>query len=225
MYSDAVRGGRNSRVEMPFAVVHPLCHPRQGQTGGDARSSKFRPEQCVLLSHVDLQVSRCPVREAKAYGCSWQQRANRPKGCGATRPTERTLKTPADGRGKDDLGRPPAPNNTRTVDVLPVVSGGDSARGSYRVRSAATSRGRTCFLLRRQPPRCGASPRLHGRSAPPHAPRGEVFFAALVSRSWTAPHRHCQVRTFRDFLPPTRPQAEQVRDAGSHRSMTTSWRP
>jgi len=48
-----------------------------------------------------------------------------------------------------------------------------------------------------------------------------MFFAALMSRSWVAPHqRHCHSRIDRSSLPPRSPQQEQVWLVGSHRFTT-----
>ena len=53
-----------------------------------------------------------------------------------------------------------------------------------------------------------------------------MFFAALTSRSWTAPHAvHCHARTCSGFEPPLTPHDEQTWLVGSNRPILRNWRP
>lgn len=97
------------------------------------------------------------------------------------------------------------------LDVLLAVNGGDSCRAAHAAprwvpASAATA---------------GASP---GLTSPPQAfslsarPAARMFFAALTSRSWTAPQpAHCQARTPSGLGPSLTPHAEHTCEVGSNR--------
>src|SRR5688500_13337481 len=52
-----------------------------------------------------------------------------------------------------------------------------------------------------------------------------MFFSALASRSWTAPHAQVHDLTCSGFGPSIAPQAEQSWDEGNQRSMRPKYRP